>query len=589
MTTRLKPVDAVLVGFGWTGAIMGQQLADEGLSVLALERGPWRDTATDFSPGFAQDELRYMWRHHLFQNVAHETLTVRNNVDQQALPMRRLGSFLPGTGVGSGGVHWNGQIWRFLPSDFVARSHNQQRYGKKAVTDYDMTVQDWGVTYDELEPHYDAFDKLCGTTGKAGNLRGKIQPGGNPFEGWRSNEFPNPPMVQSYGPTLFGEAAASLGRHPFPHPTGNMSRAYTNPLGAQMGKCTYCGFCEKFGCGNYSKASPQTTVLPYLMAKPNFTLRTECEVLRVELTADRKRATGVTYVNSAGEEFFQPAELVILSAYILENVRLLLLSGIGQPYDPATGEGQIGRNYAYQTMSSVNVFFDDKLINPFIGAGAHATVVDDFNGDNFDHAGLGFIGGAYIAGTITGGRPIEMIYTPKGVPAWGLEWKHAAAKNYLRSFSIGVHGSCMSHRGNYLDLDPTYRDALGRPLLRMTFDFTENEHRMSDYLTDRAAEIARAMNPREIKVNRRVGSWSVVPYQTTHNTGGAIMGATPKDSVVNKYLQLWDVPNVFSLGAGAFPQNAGYNPTGTVAALTYHAAAAIRSQYLRHPGPLVRA
>jgi gluconate 2-dehydrogenase alpha chain len=194
VTTTLPPVDAVLVGFGWTGAIMGQQLCDSGLNVVALERGPWRDTATDFATGFAQDELRYMWRHHLFQNVSDDTLTIRNNVNQDALPMRHLGSFLLGTGVGSGGVHWNGQIWRFLPTDFLTKSHNQQRYGKKSVSDYDLTVQDWGITYDELEPHYDQFDKLCGTSGKAGNLKGQIQPGGNPFEGPRSSEYPTPPM-----------------------------------------------------------------------------------------------------------------------------------------------------------------------------------------------------------------------------------------------------------------------------------------------------------------------------------------------------------------------------------------------------------
>jgi gluconate 2-dehydrogenase alpha chain len=589
MTQTLKPVDAVMIGFGWTSAIMGQQLADQGLSVLALERGPWRDTASDFATGFAQDELRYMWRHHLFQNVSDDTLTIRNTVDQEALPMRRLGSFLLGTGVGSGGVHWNGQIWRFLPSDFLTRSHNQQRYGKRAVTDYDLTVQDWGITYDELEPYYDMFDKLCGTTGTAGNLRGQIQPGGNPFEGPRSSEFPNPAMAQTYGPTLFGKAAAEIGRHPFPHPTGNLSRPYTNPLGAQLGKCTYCGFCEKFGCGNYSKASPQTTVLPYLLQKSNFALKTECEVLRIELTPDKKRATGVTYVTSAGEEFFQPAEMVFIGAYILQNVRLLLLSGIGKPYDPKSGTGVVGKNYAYQTMSSVDVFFDDKIINPFIGAGALATVIDDFNGDNFDHGGLGFIGGAYIAGMITGGRPIEMIRTPEGTPAWGLEWKHAAAKNYLRSFNLSIHGSNMSCRGNYLDLDPTYRDIHGRPMLRMTFDFNENDHKMSNYLTDRTIEVAKAMGVREYKANRRVGSWSVVPYQTTHNTGGAIMGDNPGNSVINKYLQTWDVPNVFSMGAGAFPQNAGYNPTGTVAALTYHSARAVIDRYLKNPGPLVQA
>src|SRR6202023_3055279 len=105
MTTTLAPVRAVMVGFGWTAAIMGQQLCDEGLSVLALERGPSRDTATDFATGFAHDELRYMWRHHLFQNVSDDTLTIRNNVSQEALPMRHLGSFLLGTGVGGGGVH----------------------------------------------------------------------------------------------------------------------------------------------------------------------------------------------------------------------------------------------------------------------------------------------------------------------------------------------------------------------------------------------------------------------------------------------------------------------------------------------------
>jgi gluconate 2-dehydrogenase alpha chain len=589
VVTRLKPVDVVLVGFGWTGAIMGQQLCDVGLNVLALERGPWRDTPTDWAPTFAQDELRYMWRHHLFQNVAYDTLTIRNNTGQQALPMRHLGSFLLGTGVGSGGVHWNGQIWRFLPTDFLTKSHNAQRYGKEYVTQDDLTVQDWGITYEELEPHYDAFDHICGTSGKAGNLNGKIQPGGNPFEGPRSKEYPTPPQPQGYAPTLFAEAAGKLGYHPFPHPSGNLSVPYTNPLGAQMGECTYCGFCEKFGCGNYSKASPQTTILPYLMTKPNFTLKTECEVMKVELTPDKKRATGVTYVNSAGEEFFQPAEMVILSAYVLQNVRLLLLSGIGQPYDPATGEGVVGKNYAYQTMASVNAFFDDKILNTFIGSGAHAMVIDDFNGDNFDHSGLGFIGGAYIAGMVTGGRPIEMIYTPENTPTWGLEWKHAAARNYLKSFAISVHGSSMSRRGNYLDLDPNYRDAFGRPMLRMTFDFSDNDHKMSEYCANKAADVARAMNPREIKINHRKGSWSVVPYQTTHNTGGAIMGDNPKDSVINKYLQVWGVDNVFSMGAGAYPQNAGYNPTATLAALAYHSAAEIKSRYLRSPGPLVQA
>jgi len=93
-------------------------------------------------PGSAQDELRYMWRHHLFQNLTDDTSPSATTSIRKPCPWPAR-SFLLGTGVGSGGVHWNGQIWRFLPTDFLTKSHNQQRYGKKAVSDYDLTVQDW--------------------------------------------------------------------------------------------------------------------------------------------------------------------------------------------------------------------------------------------------------------------------------------------------------------------------------------------------------------------------------------------------------------------------------------------------------------
>jgi gluconate 2-dehydrogenase alpha chain len=553
MARKLPSVDVVMIGFGWTGALVSQELTDAGLQVLALERGNWRDTSTDFSPAFIQDELRYRYRSHLFEEPARETVTFRNSADQKALPMRELGSFLPGTGAGGSIVHWNGQTWRFLPYDFEIRSRTIAHYGK------------------------------------AGNLKGVKQEGGNPFEGARSREYPNPPMEMVYAPTLFKKAATELGFHPFPGPSANMRRPYTNPLGVGLGPCTYCGFCEKFACGNYSKASAQTTILPVLMRRDNFTLRTESEVLRVVLDREGKRATGVEYIDTEGQVWEQPAEMVILASYILHNAHLMLVSGIGQPYDPSTGTGLVGKNYAYQIVSGINLFYDDKYFNNFVGAGAVGMAVDDFNGDNFDHSGLGFIGGGYIAQWTTNARPIETHPVPEGTPKWGAKWKKAVRDNYLRSTSVATHGAVMSYRQNHLDLDPTYKDIYGRPLLRLTFDYQDNEHKLSAYLTDQAKAIAKAMKPREIKVNVHDGHYSIVPYQTTHNTGGTIMGANPRDSVTNKYLQSWDVPNLFLLGSGAFPQNAGYNPTGTVGALAYHAAQAIREQYLRAPGPLVQA
>ncbi len=588
MAKLLPRKDVVIMGLGWAGAILAQELTSAGLEVLALERGPWRDTAGDFNIGYMPDELRYAIRKELFLQPAQEAMTMRNNVTQTALPMRDYGSFLPGAGVGGAGVHWNGQCWRYDPSDFVAKSHLTQRYGARKIAELQM--QDWGVTFEEIEHCYDRYEYLCGTSGKAGIIKGQVQAGGNPFEGSRSREYPNPPLKRPYCAALFEQAAHNMGLHPFPTPAANLSRPYVNPLGVAMGECTYCGYCERFGCGNYAKASPQTTILPVLIKKPNFEVRTECEVLKVNLHPDGKMARSITYIDAKGAEYEQPGDLVLICAYGLMNVRMMLLSGIGKPYDPKTGQGTVGRNYCYQTGGAGGrVFFDDKNFNPFIGAGTMGMAMDDFNGDAFDHSHVDFVGGAGISSANTGGRPISNRPTPAGTPRWGAAWKKATAENYKNSISVGAQGSSYPVRENYLDLDPTYTDNHGRPLLRITFDFPDNDIRMSNFMSDKIEGILKALGGRRGEVGRLKKGWNSVPYQSTHNTGGATMGNNPKTSAVNKYLQSWDVPNVFVIGASAFQHNAGYNPTGTVGMLAFWAAEAIRDRYLRSPGPLVHA
>jgi gluconate 2-dehydrogenase alpha chain len=281
---------------------------------------------------------------------------------------------------------------------------------------------------------------------------------------------------------------------------------------------------------------------------------------------------------------------VILGGYTFTNTLLMLVSGIGVPYDPKTRTGAVGKNYCYQVGAGVQVFVEGKEFNPFMGAGALAMNIDDFNGDNFDHAGLGFFGGAAIGASTSGARPIMTRPVPPGTPRWGREWKKATAKWYNHTFTLGASGSNYAHQENYLDLDPTYRDALGRPLLRMTYDFRENDQKLTAYCGNIVGEIAKTMNATFISGgNAGRGHFSVVPYQSTHNTGGTIMGDNPQTSVVNRYLQSWQANNLFIVGASVFPQNASYNPTGTVGALAYWSAHAIRTQYLKRPGPLVQA
>ncbi len=131
MAKKLPPKDAVIIGLGWTGSILANELCDAGLSVAAIERGPWRDPTAEFTPTMAQDELRFRIRHDLFLRPSQTSVTFRNNAGQTALPVRSWGAFMLGNGVGGGGLHWNAETWRFLPSDFVCKSHLTQRYGAK--------------------------------------------------------------------------------------------------------------------------------------------------------------------------------------------------------------------------------------------------------------------------------------------------------------------------------------------------------------------------------------------------------------------------------------------------------------------------
>ena len=589
MATLLKEVDAVVIGVGWTGSILARELTKAGLNVVGLERGAKRTPRDDFTLPNVRDELKYVNRHELFQDTQLETVTLRHSPAETALPIRRLGSFLPGTNLGGAGSHWNGNTWRLLPYDHKPRSQSIERYGRNAIPEA-MTIADYPVSYDELEPFYDKFEKLCGISGKAGNLRGRKIDGGNVFEGPRQSEYPNKPLVQPMAGALMEAACKSLGYHPFPAPAANSSDVYTNPEGLTLGGCEYCGHCERFGCEANAKASPNVCILPALMADPKFELRAHAYVKELVYDKAARKVKAVRYVDTrSGEEYEQPAGLVILGAYVFNNVLLMLTAGIGEPYDYKTGKGVVGKNYCYQvTGTNVQVFFEDKEINPFMAAGSHGTVIDDFNGDNFDHSGLGFLGGAYIQAAITNGRPINTRPVPPGTPRWGRDWKRATAKWYNHAFGINASGCSYAHRENFLDLDPTYKDALGRPLIRMSYNFHDNDYKLAEYMAGVIGRIARAMNPTIMSAPApRRGNYNVVPYQSTHNTGGTMMGADPGSSVLNRYLQSWDADNLFVMGASVFPQNQSYNPTGVVGALAYWSANAITTQYLKRPGPLI--
>ncbi|MEO8049265.1 MAG: GMC family oxidoreductase [Acidobacteriota bacterium] len=566
---RLKPVNVVIVGGGWTGLAMAKEITGRtSLSVLILERGAPRNPS-DYTDGM--DELDYAIRVRLMQNIASETITHRHSMRDPSVPVRQYGSFLPGSGVGGAGEHWNGNSFRFLETHFVLATHLKEKFGAAHLPE-NVAVQDWGVTYNDLEPHYWHAEQMLGVSGKAGNIRGEKLAGGNVFEGPRMSEYPLPPLKTAYAGLQFKEAVETLGYHPYPHPAANASETYRNPDGIVRAGCAYCGYCERFGCMIGAKAQPTNTLLPVLIRRKSFAMRTGCWVRRVVHKGGR--ATGVQYVDANGQEVFQPADTVVLATFTLNNVKLLALSKIGAAYDPVTGKGTLGKNLTHQVGAGTRLFFDRPL-NAFMGSGALGMMIADFDGDHALDGSQGIVRGGTLSVSSSGNRPISSFGAfPAGAANanWGAEWKAASLAWRDKTAGIGFAGEHLAYRQNFMDLDPRYTDKMGDPLLRFTLDWTEHEHRQQVYATGIQARIAKAMGVKFDDARPAARPYNVVQYQTTHIQGGAVMGASPDSSVVNSNLQHWNVPNLWVIGASAFPQNASGNPTLTALAITYRAA-----------------
>jgi gluconate 2-dehydrogenase alpha chain len=299
----------------------------------------------------------------------------------------------------------------------------------------------------------------------------------------------------------------------------------------------------------------------------------------------------VSYIDASGREQEQQADIVIVSAYTLTNVKLLLLSRGGAHTDGVGNDhGMVGKNYTYQLGGGGSSgIVEGKRLNKFMGNSCVSSLIHDFNADNFDHADLDFLGGGSIS---VGGGENNPISSVGGTPSasgkrWGQDWKDALKTTWDSTIGIGIQGESLPYEDQYLDLDPTYRDKFGFPLLRLTFDWHENDYNLIRYASKKMREIIDKMGVSNVQTQEELNPYTIAPYQSTHCTGGAIMGTNPGNSVVNKYSQVWDTPNVFVTGASNFPQNAGMNPTGTVCALAYHTADGIINTYLDAPGEII--
>ncbi len=570
----IEKTDVVIIGVGAAGGILAAELGKAGMKVIGLERGP-RLTTADFNP---HDELRYFQRQDLRPNVKLQPITWRPNANARGnpVPVQNYGNQ-----AGGGTVHYGTVSWRFHEDDFRARSQTIERYGASAIPQ-DSSLVDWPLSYADLEPYYDQAEYDLGVSGKAGNVQGRKIDGGNVFEAPRRREYPLPALHVDQSGVIFDATARKLGYHPFPTPRAIISEPYKG-----RPACTYCGFCQAFGCHVGAKSSILVTKLPEADATGNFKLLTGAMCYRVN-SDNSGRVTGVSYWAPDGSDNTIEAELVILTPFIYDNTRLLLLSKTDKfPNGLANSSGQVGKHLMAHMMARAFVTFDDRYVNVFMGPSAQKHTIDDFNADNFNHGGTNFIRGSQISIDTVNlqGGPIgaTTMNPPPGIPRWGAAYRDFLAKYYARHASMVAQTENLPYADQTIDLDPNVRDQWGLPAPRLTYDWRRpNELARVEFMLKKMEELGHAMGATHVW---RAPLGPGAPG--AHHEGGTRMGSDPKTSVVNRYGQSWDVPNLFVVGSSTFPSMSGFNPTLTIQALAYMSADAIVNRYKKNPGALL--
>jgi gluconate 2-dehydrogenase alpha chain len=557
VTTKLKDTDVVIIGLGAAGGVAALPLAQAGLEVIGLEAGGWL-TRRDFAP----DELRNNFRGwpQAVQKANQEIPTSRPNASSPTAPRAEIHPMQ--NAVGGTTLHYWAQSWRLNPWDFKVVSETKRRYGASRIPS-GSTAEDWPFGLDELEPYYDKIEYEVGVSGQAGNINGKIDPRGNPFEGQRKRAYPMPPLRGNEFLEKMASAARAIGWSAFPGPAAVNSRSYQN-----RSACMYHGFCNRGGCHVDAKNSTAVTTIPRAQATGRLKVVTRAHVTTIEVD-DSGRMTGVNYVTD-GVEYFQPAKVVLLASYTYENTRLLLLSkSKAFPNGLSNNHKQVGRHYfSHNQGGGVSALFPFNL-DSWYGLPAQGVAVDNWADDNFDHSGLDFIGGGNLwvyadrrpigaAGTSTFGR----------VPNWGSAWKAFIKENADRSNGAYLQKTTLPYEDNFLDLDPVVKDPLGYPVCRVTAEYKDNERKIALFIQDKMEQWYREAGAIAVQRAPVGGAMGV----STHAYGSTRMGDNAETNVVNRFGFSHEVPNLGILGASVMGTSGARNPTLTAQALAWRTA-----------------
>lgn len=553
--------DVCIVGSGAGAGPVAKTLAQKGLKVVVLEKGPWYKTKDLF-----KDEIAATRRSVYTPNLRDERHVIEQRDDQgkwQAESTYASGwDFWNGNMVGGSSNLMSGYFHRLKPQDFRLVSE----FG--AITGANNL--DWPISYDDLEPYYTRVENEIGVSGRI------VQ---HPNQEPRSTpDFPYPPLSENIISQWIDKSCRNLGYHPMPTPRAILPYPALNRIG-----CSYSDYCGSYGCATDAKSSSRVAVLRQAVESGNCEIRPHSIVHKL-ISDQSGKVIAAEYSDKDSVKRKISAKIFVVACQAVETSRLLLLSdgpkhpkGLGNKYN------QVGKNLVFSGGGSGmgDIHFDDftekKVENLKVrGLFVNRSLQDWYFIDDPE------FGGRAKGGTIDflfrHSNPIGKANSTKwqnGELIWGHKLKRKLEKTFktARYLKFEVFNDWLPTDNCFVTLDPNEKDKWGVPVAKIRIGYHQHDLKVGEYLSQKALQVLKDLGAKDIEY----GVSGSPP--TNLMAGGCRFGHDPKTSVLDPDCRVHDAENVFVTDGSFMPTGGSVPYTWTIYANSFRVGDKIAEQF----------
>ncbi|MEH3103286.1 MAG: GMC family oxidoreductase [Sphingomonas phyllosphaerae] len=539
--------DAIVIGSGVSGGFAAKELTEKGLRVLMLDRGIMVEHGEgypyDGKPAYevparnsmppAVMESDYFITKHGYVTPSNRKFYNDDRLNPYAYDEGSKFYWIRPAAVGGKSLIWGRWTFRWAPEDFEANKR-------------DNVGIDWPIRYEDVEPWYKYVENYIGVSGSRENLPqlpdSDFQP---PMQMNIAEKWVKPRLESEFpGRKLINTRLTNMTED---KPDQNRT------------KCQYRNQCGN-GCSFGAYFSTQAVTLPAARATGRLTLRSDAVVTNLEYDAAKKRVTGVRYVDAkTGQAQVVKARMVFLCASALASVQIMMNSKRPDGRSWFDSSGTLGK-YVMDHIFRVSIGGNIPGMTEYIEYGRRpgGVYIPRFRNVGGDEGvgfkrGYGYQGSAYRS--------------PAGPVGFGKSMKEGMRKYNGWQFGMTAFGECLPYEDNRVSLHPTKVDRFGVPLMVFNVTFRDNELKMMADAREQGEAMLRGAGLTDVQ--SREGEH--VPGDAIHEMGGARMGADPRTSVLNKWNQAHDAPNLFVTDGAQMASVACVNPSLTFMAMTARA------------------